>query len=326
MADMQLILAPLRGYTDVVFRKVWSRHFGGFDRAMAPFIPTVTAVTIRDGPLRDLLPADNRSLPVEPQLLGNRPEDFVRMARRLFDWGYGTVNWNLGCPFPMVAKKGRGSGLLPTPDRLDAFLDQVVPALPGKLTVKIRLGRFSAEEMDGFLPVLNRYPLSEVTVHPRIATQMYEGLPDLDGFARFLAASAHPVIYSGDIRTPGTLARLRARFPSVSGWMVGRRAVADPFLAGRLRGQSVPLDAARQFRLFHDELMAAYGERLDGPGHLLGRMKAFWSFFGPSLSGGRKLMKRVHRSQRLDAARDHIHRFFDTGPAWTGSTEEEPWP
>ncbi|MFP4308446.1 MAG: tRNA dihydrouridine synthase [Desulfococcaceae bacterium] len=319
---MELILAPLRGHTDLVFRQVWSRFFEGFDRAMAPFVPTIRNERVPDRLLRELDPAENRALPVEPQLLGNRPEDFLAMARRLFDWGYPSVNWNLGCPFPMVAKKGRGSGLLPTPDRIEAFLDRVVPNFPGKLSIKTRLGRYSADEMDGFLPVCNRYPLAEMTVHPRVSTQMYEGEPDLDGFARFLAESAHPVVYSGDIRTPESLDRLRERFPGVAGWMVGRGAVADPFLASRLRGRPVPADAAARFRAFHDALMAAYGQRLEGPGHLLGRMKAFWTYFGPSLVGGRKLMKRVHRSGRLEAAQNHVNRFFSGDPIWRGSSEE----
>lgn len=325
---MQLILAPLRGFTDAVFRNAFVRRFGGFDRALAPFVPTVGAPVVRDRLLRDLRPEDNRALPVEPQLLSNRPEDFLRMAARLRDLGYETVNWNLGCPFRMVAKKGRGSGLLPDPDRVDAFLDRVVPALSGRLSVKTRLGRYSAAEIDALLPVFNRYPLTELTVHPRTGAQMYDGRPDLDGFARCLAGSAHPVIYNGDIRSPRVLETLRARFPGVAGWMVGRGAVADPFLPMRLRGEPTPADAAERFREFHDRLEAAYGERLEGPGHLLGRMKSFWSYFGPSFVGGHALMKRVHRSPRMEAYRDQVNRFFDGDPVWTGCAEEEetPWP
>jgi tRNA-dihydrouridine synthase B len=324
---MQLILAPLRGFTDAVFRNAFVRFFGGFDRALAPFVPTVSAPVVRDRLLRDFRPEDNRALPAEPQLLGNRPEDFIRMAARLFDLGYETVNWNLGCPFPMVAKKGRGSGLLPFPDRVDAFLEQTIPALPGRLSIKTRLGRYSAAEIDALLPIFNRYPLAELVVHPRTGVQMYEGRPDPDGFARCLAGSVHPTIYNGDIRSPRTLETLRKRFPEVAGWMIGRGAVADPFLPARLRGAATPSDAAERFRRFHDHLEAAYAERLEGPGHLLGRMKSFWSYFGPSFAGGQALMKRVHRSQGMDAFRNHVNRFFDGDPVWTGCAEEEtPWP
>ncbi len=116
----------------------------------------------------------------------------------LADAGYGEVDWNLGCPYPMVAGKKRGSGLLPYPEAIGEFLDRVCPRLGIGLSVKMRLGRYDARESAALAPVLNAYPLRKVTVHPRIGVQLYGGSVDLEGFAALAGSLRHPVarIYS----------------------------------------------------------------------------------------------------------------------------------
>ena len=135
-----LYLAPLRGFTEYIYRNAFSRHFGGFDVAVAPFIPTMTDARLKKKHLRDVMPENNQAMPVIPQIIGNKAADFILLAKRLFDQGYETVNWNLGCPFPMVAKKQRGSGLLPYPQKIEAFLEATISAIPNRLSIKARLG------------------------------------------------------------------------------------------------------------------------------------------------------------------------------------------
>ena len=128
-----LYLAPLRGFTEYIYRNAFSRHFDGFDIAVAPFIPTMSDARLKRKNLKDVLPENNHDMPVIPQIIGNNAEDFILLASRLYDLGYETVNWNLGCPFPMVAKKQRGSGLLPHPDKIETFLEETIPAIPNRL-------------------------------------------------------------------------------------------------------------------------------------------------------------------------------------------------
>jgi tRNA-dihydrouridine synthase B len=314
-ADDALILAPLRGYSGHLFRRLFMRHFGGFDRALAPFIPTVGSRRIPARLLVDLRPENNRHLPVEPQLLGTDPDDFLRMAASLADLGYTRVNWNLGCPFPMVAKKGRGSGMLPHPDRIEAFLASVLPRLPMGLSIKLRLGRREPSEIGHLIPILNRYPLREITLHPRTGVQMYAGTTDLNAFGTCLAAITHPVTYNGDITTPEDVKRLRVRFPAVRSWMIGRGALADPFLPARIKGQPISGDPVAVLRTFHDDLLAAYGRELSGPGHLLDRMKAYWTYFLTGVANGRKVAKQIHRCRSLDRYHRITDAFFDAAAA-----------
>ena len=105
MTSLQLYLAPLRGFTDYIYRNTFTGHFDGFDGALAPFIPTVSADRFKPSHFKDVLPENNSTMPIVPQIISNQPDDFINLAVRLHDLGYPSVNWNLGCPFPMVAKK-----------------------------------------------------------------------------------------------------------------------------------------------------------------------------------------------------------------------------
>ena len=325
MPPDRLYLAPLRGLTDGVFRTVFSRHFSGFDLAVAPFISTVSTPRVKPTLLKDIRPERNRAMPVVPQLLSNDPEGFIRMARRIADLGYGEINLNLGCPFPMVAKKGRGSGMLPFPDRVAAFLDRVAPAIPCALSVKTRLGFHAADEIFRLMPVFNRYPLSELIVHPRTGVRMYGGRPDLETFSACLAESALPVVYNGDIRSPAAFHCLKDRFPAVRGWMIGRGALADPFLAEHLKAGSekIPPDLTR-FRVFQEDLFRSYDEILSGPAHTVDRMKGFWYYFSQSFPENRRDIKKIPRSRSPEGYHDAVSAFFAADPVWRPAESDPP--
>ena len=63
----RLYLAPMRGYTDIVFRNAFSKHFNGFDGAVAPFIPTLKGNRIKPAQIQDLCPEHNTALPSFPR-------------------------------------------------------------------------------------------------------------------------------------------------------------------------------------------------------------------------------------------------------------------
>jgi tRNA-dihydrouridine synthase len=331
--EPRLILAPLRGFSDHIFRTVYSRHFTGFDSALAPFIPAVTANGFRPAHLRDVLPENNTGMPVEPQLLGNRPQDFIHLSHALQALGYESVNWNLGCPYPMVAKKMRGCGLLPHPEVIDAFLEQVVAEIPLRLSIKMRLGRRHAGEITALIPILNRYPLKEIVLHPRTGKQMYSGALDLDAFDSCLEAIRHRVVYNGDITGRERFAALADRFSSrVGGWMIGRGALIDPFLPAAIKGVDCPPeDALGRFKRFYDDLFDSYRREFSGPGHLLDRMKGFWTYFSQAFVDGRRIAKRIHRTRRLETCVHFVETFFAEEAKWgpapkSGSDAESPTP
>ncbi len=306
-------MAPVRGVTDFVFRNSFAIHFGGFDLAVAPFISTRADRKLRPSQVKDVLPGNNSSLPVIPQILGNAANDFVYLANCFYDMGHGVVNWNLGCPFPRVAGKKRGSGLLPHTDMIREFLDVVIPNLKGGISIKTRLGWESSDDLFRLLEVIDSYPVEEVIIHPRTGVQRYDGGVDLDAFGRAAALTRHTVVYNGDIQTLAGFMKISAMFPDVRRWMIGRGALANPFLPSILKtGQDLVSDKVALVRKFHDDLFDRYQEMLSGPAHLLDRMKGLWRFFSPLFDECGKTMKAIYRTRSVDRYRQIVAQFFKT--------------
>lgn len=310
-------LAPLKGVTDAIFRNIFDEFYGGVDWAVAPFVSTVSATRIKPKYLKDLLPQNNSGMPVVPQIMSKSAVDFMVMAVALFDMGYAHINWNLGCPYPMVAKKCRGSGMLPYPDRIESFLDRVVPAIPNQLSIKMRLGRRRKEEIVALLPILDRYPLKLLIIHPRTGEQMYEGEPDLEAFSQCLQQTRHTVVYNGDIAARSDFMRLSRCFPEVTAWMIGRGAIQDPYLPLLIKQRTLDdTQRIRRFERFHEALLSAYATRLCGPSHLLDRMKCLWAYFQNAFVDGRRVGKRIRKARSMDQYRSITETFFALSPQW----------
>lgn len=308
-----LYLAPLRGITDVLFRNIFFDHFKGIDCAIAPFINPQKNPSNKKKLLADLFPEDNSRIEVIPQLLNNRAEEFIDLALRLEDLGYTRLNWNLGCPAPMVANKGRGSGLLPYPEQILELLDEVIPRLGATLSIKMRLGFANKDESLALLPLLNDYPLEEIIIHPRLGKQMYKGATDPDGFADCLALTRHPVAYNGDINSVADYLQHAQRFPQVSRWMIGRGVLMNPLLAEELKGLPPAGSDRTKERIyaFHEELCAAYRARLSGPGHLLGKMKQLWLYLYRSFPGKERALKKIKKARSEEQFLAAVEMMFD---------------
>jgi tRNA-dihydrouridine synthase len=274
---------------------------------MAPFIQSVKAGSKVATHYKDLLPGFDPGCPVIPQILGNDPSDFVDTAMVMADLGYGEVNWNLGCPYPMVTGKGRGSGLLPHPERIDAFLARVCARSPLPVSVKVRLGFRCPQEILALMPVFNSHPLAKLIIHPRLASQMYEGQVDLDGFEAARALSLHQVMYNGDIRIDQDYEDLSARFPGIHEWMIGRGAISDPFLPARIKGLPAPDDPVRVIKAFHDDLLEAYQEILSGQKHVMDKMKEVWTYLGLWFSADPRWLRKIAGAKTLEAYRVAVH-------------------
>lgn len=296
-----LYLAPIRGLTDALFRETLHHHFKGFDAAIAPFISPQKKSLYEDKAIRDVLPQNNKGLPVVPQLLHTDPEDFIVLARRLTGLGYTHINWNLGCPAPMVACKKKGSGLLPYPEEILGLLNKVIPELEIALSIKTRLGFNDQSEIQDLLPELNNYPLKEIIIHTRLGKQLYKGTTDPAGFAICQQLCNHTLTYNGDINDVETFISLNNRFPTTERWMIGRGALSNPFLAEEIKGYPRETVEERHRRLysFHEELFTRYQKRLSGPSHILGRAKQLWSYLITSFPGREKFLKKIHKSNSL---------------------------
>lgn len=270
------------GITDHCYRNAWMKVFGEharMNRAVSPFVTLVRGQSVKPSHLMDLW-RENNLMEVEPQILGNESEMFVPMAAALAQMGYDSLNWNLGCPMKRVARKQRGSGLLPYPDLIDAFLQKAFENTSLGISVKIRLGYHKKEEIYPVMEVLNRYPLRYVAVHPRIGTQLYGGEADWNALKEVCRICRHPLVHSGDIDSVEKAVWFAREFADIKQVMIGRGVIADPFLPCRLSGKDFSMDEqTKLFSKFVAALLENYAHSGIPESTVLQRQKMFWSRF-----------------------------------------------
>lgn len=298
-----MILAPMQGLTEVLFRRVYEECFpGAITLAVSPFL-SLTHGNLNDAweKIEDVLPENNvGSIPVIPQILGKEPEEFIALGNRLYDIGYTELNWNMGCPMRKVAAKHRGSGILPYPDEVRTIFDAVLPNLKPTLSVKVRLGLKDKEDIFRLVPVLNDYPLASVTVHPRLGRQQYNGHPDLDTFGQLLPLLKAPVIYNGDIVTAADARRIMERFPQVVDLMIGRGVLYRPTLPLEIENPKLEIensaDATKHFikRLVEEILL-----RMPTDESRIRKIKEYWCLVWKSLPISEMQAREVLHQQKL---------------------------
>lgn len=299
---MKLFLAPIQGMTTAHYRNTFARIFGGIDAYYTPFISTADVKKVSYLQLKDLLPERNdAAVWLVPQLLSNSGTDFKAFSSAIADMGYSEINWNIGCPFPMVTNKKKGAGILPYPNIIKKFLDTACSDSSYTITVKMRLGMYDCEEGMRVIEVLNQYPLGGVIIHARTGTQMYAGNVDLDSFEALASACKHQTTYNGDIFTYEDFLRISLRFPFIKSFMLGRGALRDPFLPSVIKGQTLsPANKASMVKDFHDEIFNYYKSTLSGEKHLYDKMKEFWMYMSVHTDKDGRLMKKIKKCHNTD--------------------------
>ena len=177
------------------------------------------------------------------------------------------------------------------------------------MSIKTRIGVTSPAEFERLLELYTRYPICELTVHPRTRVQFYKGQPHKEVFARALEQTALPLVYNGDLFLPEDCFALERSFPGTRAMMLGRGLLANPALARTLAGG--PALAHAELRAFHDALLSAYTERY--PGHVaVGRMRELARHFSCCLEGAHKPLKALRKAATLAAYEEAAARLFDT--------------
>ena len=190
---MKFYLAPMEGLTGFVFRNAYQKHFGDIDTYFTPFINN-KKMNYKE--IKDILPEHNKGMHVVPQILTNRAEDFLAIAKELGNYGYESVNLNLGCPSGTVVTKHRGAGFLAVPEELDHFLEEIFADCPLRISVKTRIGINDAGEWERILSIYEKYPMEELIIHPRVMyRQMLTGNKAFKELFRALEAGETPILF-----------------------------------------------------------------------------------------------------------------------------------
>ena len=291
--SLRYAAAPLEGITTFIFRNAHHQLFGGADRYFLPFFSPAAEHILTNRELRDLDPSNNTAPNLVPQVMTRRAEDFLWAAEQVRAMGYQEINLNLGCPSGTVAAKGKGSGFLGRPEELDRVLDEVFSRVKMPVSVKTRLGIREPEEFYQILEIFNRYPISDLTIHPRVQKEFYKGAVHRDLFAWALSESRNPLCYNGDLVTVEDCIALEVEFPEVESVMIGRGLAADPALLRKLRGgpPATRTELKRFVQTLYEGYCTAYGQA----GPAAQRMKELWFYLIHLFQGGEKQAKAMRR-------------------------------
>lgn len=307
-----LLSSPLQGFTDYKFRNAFNHFFGGIDTFYAPYIRLNGKLVIKNSYKRDIELANNTTLEVIPQIITNDVDEFLFVAKYIRELGYKELNWNLGCPYPMVTKRGMGSGLIADPEKINNILHKVHNESDVLVSMKMRMGYENPEEILKTLPVLDKYPLKNIAIHARIGKQLYKGGTDLDSFQKCIDNTNHKLYYNGDVTSVNAFKKLQERFPTIDHWMIGRGLIADPFLPNMIKKDTLeyPKNRFDIFNEFHDRIFTEYDAALSGPTPIKMKMLGFWEYFSKSFSNPQKTYKKIKKAQNVKKYEIAVREIF----------------
>ena len=313
--SITLLSSPLQGFTDFRFRNAFHKHFGGIDTFYSPYIKLNGKLVVKGSYERDILPENNNTLEVIPQIITNDAEEFLFVAKYVQQFGYKELNWNLGCPYPMVAKCGMGSGLISNTSQIEHILKRVHNETDIIVSMKMRMGYENATEILDVFPILEQYLIKNIAIHARIGKQLYKGGVDLDSFQKCLDTSKQKIYYNGDITSVAKFKELQERFPSIDHWMIGRGLIADPFLPSMIKNNTTeyPKNRLEIFEAFHDEIYREYDAYLQGPTPIRMKMLGFWEYFSESFSNPQKTFKKIKKAGNSKNYEVAVKEIFKNG-------------
>ena len=319
-----IYLAPMEGITTYIYRNALAKYYGGIDKYYTPFL---TASHLKGRELRDVHPDNNKDINLVPQILTNDSELFLQISEQLINLGYKEININLGCPSGTVVSKGRGSGFLNYPEKLDIFLDEIMSGLNKlssdiRLSVKTRIGYEFLSEWDDILEVYKKYPFSELIIHPRLRSEFYTGEIHMNEYlkASDIISKDTELVYNGDIID---IASCAEKLDSIKGHpsigsrscmpvMIGRGIIENPELPQILKNTSalsadektareteVSGPDIKTLKLFLNEIAENYVDEMSNDRQVVMKMKELWTYLSIGLNLDKKLLREIHKTNKL---------------------------
>ena len=289
--------APLQGFTESAYRLAHSKFAPGIHTYYTPFL-RLEKGEVRAKDLRDL--QTEHPYHLVPQIIVRDVEEFNLLTKAVTELGFQEIDINMGCPYPMQTKSGRGSGILPHPEKVREILDAIkqlsqTTASAPKFSIKMRLGLNSPEECLQLLPLLNDAPLTHITLHPRVGIEQYKGALDFEAFDKFYRDCKQKLIFNGDITDLEQMKFIETRYPKIAGIMIGRGLLANPVLAAQYAG--LPCGTAIETLLkIHADIAADYARRLQGNAQILDKIRPFWTYADLP----KKIRKKIEKSKTFE--------------------------
>lgn len=293
----KLYLAPMEGITGYIFRNAYVKNFGPVDKFFTPFIANKD---LSNKEIKECDPKNNQGINLIPQILTNKAEDFISITNSLNSrFGYEEVNFNLGCPSGTVVAKNRGAGFLKDIEALDQFLDYIFVHSKVRISIKTRTGVTDDESWNRILEIYNKYPLTELIIHPRRQIDGYKGSVNMENFTIAHNDSRHLLCYNGDVNTVDDYNRIINNYPNINAVMCGRGVLSNPGLFNEIKGEGRITD--EKLLAFLNDIYLGYCEVISGDTNVLYKMKELWGFMCVNFDNSHKLYKSIKKCQSLKA-------------------------
>ena len=321
---MEFYFAPLEGVTGFTYRNAYNDLFDDMDKYYAPFISPSINDRLKGKEIRDLLPENNnKGINLVPQILANRADYFIKAANQLIELGYDKeINLNAGCPSGTVVSKNKGAGFLKDTEAMDRFFDETFNWLEKKnseghnlsISVKTRIGMYEPDEFENILEVYNKYPISQLIVHPRTREQLYKGTPNMEAFKYALENSKNPVCYNGDINTVENYHRIIEKINDdsemkIGSIMIGRGLIGNPNLVNEIKGGKKL--TKKMLEAYHDRLYNDFEKIMKADKHLLFKMKEMWTYMSLNFDDSHKCAKLIRKAQNLYKYNLAVYEIFE---------------
>ena len=303
---MRYYFAPMEGLTDSIYRRVHHEFFSGVDAYYMPFISPTVHRCLTNREAREVPFADTVPFRAVPQLMTKVADDFLWAAQECLDRGYDEVNLNVGCPSGTVVAKKKGSGMLEDPENLDRFLDAVFASSPLPVSVKTRLGLTDPQEFVRILEIYNQYPMKELTVHPRVRKQFYDGDVDMEMFRYAAENSRNPLCFNGNLRNLSEVKAFEKEFPRIEAVMIGRGLISNPAM--------LEPGGEQKLKDFHDALLETYIVEFGGARNAMFRMKENWRHMICMFDGHEKLWKKLRKTTDVAEYRSIVAEIYGSLP------------
>lgn len=307
-----LVLAPIAGHTDTLFRQA-IKSLGGCGLVVSELVSTEGMTRHQDRTLH-LTRFEDCERPVAIQIFGSDPGCMAESAAMVQGMGADIVDINVGCPVKKVVKQGGGSNLLRDLPLLGKIFKAVRQSVTIPLTVKIRTGwdRSSINALE-VLKLAEGCGLEALTVHGRSRCDLFTGSADWSVIARVKEAASIPIIGNGDVFEPADAGRM-FRDTGVDGVMIGRGVLSNPWLIRQCHDY-LQGDAVRGVTLEEKaEFIISFLRRSsDGipPVVAVGKMKKMGGYLSRGIPGGARLRANIHSARTANEILALVQDFFE---------------
>lgn len=312
--DPPLVLAPVAGHTDSLFRQA-IKKLGGCGLVVSELVST-EGMTRRQAGTKHLTHFVEDERPVSIQIFGSDSGRMAESAAMVEAMGADIVDINAGCPVKKVVRQGGGSNLLRDLPLLKKIIKEVRKAIRIPLTIKIRSGwdRNSINAVE-VLKLAQDCGAEALAIHGRTRTDLFSGHADWKIIEKVKQQARIPIMGNGDVFSPEDAARM-LRETGVDGVMMGRGVLGNPWLIRQcwdyLSGRPVTETNLQQKADFMVQFLQRVCRNAP-PTVALGKMKKIGGYLSKGFPQGARLRARIHGAHSIEECFEAIEAYIALG-------------